>query len=302
MPNAYLLTIEQNKYRFNIYLKDESSNPTGSFKDRGMPLMLSDAKMLGKKRIAIPSTGNAALSLGYYANKADIESTVFVPSDTHVKKLKLLEKNSHVIKCKDLIESYESFYRFCQENSDVYNALPGTNVPYSQGLKTLAYEVFEQCNNFFPDWIIMPCASGGNIVAQYEGFSDLYQMGLIKKMPKFVTVQILGGDPITIGFKKKQNDSVVIIENIVESKSILSSDTNFNYFKIMRILEKTEGLAISVSDAEIDITISQNDFPDLDYSSMSVFTALGLLDKVIKQNENVILIGTAKKHDMSVDY
>ena len=281
-----------------LFLKDESQNPTQSFKDRGMVMLVSDALEAGKKKIAIPSTGNAAISLSYYADKAGLKSLVFIPEDTPLLKKEQIEKHSTVIYDKDLVGSYEHFFDFCKSDDSVYNGFPVTNLPYSQGIKTIAYEIFLQMGGV-PDWVIVPVGSGGNIVAQYQGFKDLEDMGLTDKMPRFATVQIRGADPITLGYRTKQYNDIVLIENPVKSKAeAIASDTCFNYFKIMNILDKTKGIVLSVTDDEIMKTYDQ-DLPDIEFSSRSVYAALNKLKYNQKNKEDIVLIATARKRDSS---
>jgi len=148
-------------------------------------------------------------------------------------------------------------------------------------------------NNKLPDWIVIPCGSGGNIVSQYQACLDLLDLGVISKLPKFVSVQIEGADPITVGYNTQQMDKVLILDNMAESKAEgIASDTCFNYFKIINILRKTNGLALSVSDSEIDAIKS---YKHLEYTSLSVFAALNKLKSMVSKNETVVLIGTAGK-------
>lgn len=280
--------IKMKDYMFELYLKDESKNPTGSFKDRGMPLLVSDVINKGKKKVAIPSTGNAAISLVHYAGKLGLGTVLFVPEKSKA----IIPRDNHVecIECKDLIEAYERFFSFCNNNEEVYNGFPVTNIPYSQGLKTISYELYIDLNNKVPDWVVVPCGSGGNIVSQYQGYLDLYEMGLTKKIPRFVSVQIEGADPITQGLKDNRLDKVVVLDNIKESKAdAIASDTCFNYLKIMRILRNTGGLAVSVTDEEI----AESDDYGLEFSSNSVFPAFRKISKMVKDGEKVVLIGTA---------
>ncbi|MBW2996181.1 pyridoxal-phosphate dependent enzyme [Candidatus Woesearchaeota archaeon] len=287
------------KLREGIYLKDEGKNPTQSFKDRGMVMLVSDALSSGKNRIAIPSTGNAAISLGYYASKAGLESIVFVPEDTPTPKKEKLEKQSEVIYDQDLIRSYEHFFEFCGSDDSVYNGFPVTNLPYSQGLKTIAYEIFLQMQDI-PDLVVIPVGSGGNIVAQYYGFNDLVDMGLTDKMPKFVTVQIQGADPITQGYTIENRMDIVVIENPIESKAeAIASDTCFNFFKIMDILSKTKGVAVSVTDQQIEATHEQ-ELPDLEFSSRSVYASLEELGNIKKEDDIIVLIATADNKNQSI--
>ena len=291
-PLRYLKDVSL-KYSVNVLLKDESKNPTGSFKDRGMPLLMADVKRTGKIFVAIPSTGNAAVSLTTYAQHNYIQPIVFIPKTTPKVKIKKLGKNAKIIFDRDIIESWNHFFSYCKQHQEVYNAFLADNIPYQQGLKTLVFEVFLQLGNRVPDWIIIPCGSGGNIVSQYFAFKDLEQMCLIKKLPKFVSVQITGADPITVGFNNKIVDRVVVLEDMAESKAEgIASDTCFNYFKIINILNETKGRAVSVSDEEID-KVRNSDH--LEFSSLSVFAALERLKLYLKKDDQVVLIGTAKE-------
>lgn len=290
--DTQLLNINfNNMYKYKLFLKDESTNPTGSFKDRGTSLLLADAVKSHKKYIAIPSTGNAAISLGAYAPLYGFRPIVFVPITTSSQKKKMIERFAEVIYDKDIIESWNHFFRYCKKRHDVYNAFPTTNILYQQGLKTMSYEIYLQLNGVIPDWIVIPCGSGGNFVSQYQAFSDLYQLGLASKIPKFVSVQIRGADPLTIASKKFPKNELVVIQNQISSKAEgIASDVCFNQFKICNIIKITRGYAISVSDEQIDAV---KNFDNLEYSSRAVFAALPELEKYIRENDVVVVIGTA---------
>ncbi len=283
--------VELKNDKFQVLLKDEGKNPTGSFKDRGMPLLVSDAIYMEKKSIALPSTGNAAKSLVYYAKKADIEAILFVPESS----IPTIQQEDGIrfVPNKDLKQAYENFFLFCRDREDVYNGFPVTNIPYSQGLKTLSYELYMDLEENIPDWVIMPCGSGGNVVSSYQGFLDLYDIGLINKLPKLVTVQIEGADPITVGFNNQQFNRVVVLDDPKDSRAhAIASDTCFNYHKIMRILQDTNGMAVSVTDSEIEAY--QGKYDEFEFSSLSVFPALDKISDVIGENEKVVLVATAK--------
>jgi len=291
--NTPLIEIELAGIHARCYLKDEGKNPTGSFKDRGMPLLVADAKSSGKSVIGIPSTGNAAISLSAYAKKAGLEAVLFIPESTSPEKLKLLEGKK--VFDRDLIQSYEHFFRFCKINKEVHNGFPVTNVPYYQGVKTMAYEMFEQLKGRAPDWVVVPCGSGVDIVSQYYGFNDLLSMGLIKKLPRFVSVQIEGADPITVGFNSKIGNKSLVLNKVISSKAeAISSDTCFNSPKIMRLLKESDGIAISVTDREIDEANNDSNATGLEYSSRSVYAALRIMSGILDKTDSVVLIGTAK--------
>ena len=290
--NTPLIEIVDNIIDAQIFLKDESTNPTNSFKDRGMPLLIADVVASGKTRVAIPSTGNAAISLVHYAQLAGIKTTVFIPNNTPNSKKNRLGK-SQIIEDVDLIESFEHFFRVCKADSSIYNGFPVTSIPYMMGVRTIAFEIYEQMKNTIPDWIIIPAGIGGNIVSQYMGFCDLKKMGLTNKIPRFVSVQVEGADPITVGYNTHSN-KVVVLDNPVDSKAeAIASDTSFNYYKIMNILGATNGIAVSVTDMEMENAKNKPFMSNLEFSSTSVYVALHKLKHYITPNQTVVMIGTA---------
>jgi threonine synthase len=277
----------------DIYLKDESCNPTGSFKDRGMAVMVSDAVRSGKGKIAIPSTGNAAISLGYYSDKAGLESIVFIPESTSAGKIGLIGRKSEIVYDRDLIESYEHFIRFCKENQEIYNGFPATNIPYLQGIKSMAYEMFIGLESHVPDWVVVPVGSGGDLVGLYYGFKDIMSLGLADKLPRFVSVQIAGADPITKGFNDSIFDRAVVLDEVSDTEAeSIASDTSFNYFKLMAILKETEGMAVSVSDQEIE-SVSRAYRDKYEFSSLSVLASFDCLRPRIMRNDKVVAVMTA---------
>ncbi len=275
-----------------VLLKDEGTNPSGSFKDRGIPMLLADMQQSGKSIVAIPSTGNTAVSLVKYAKEIGVDTMVFVPKTTSIEKIMKLGKN--VVFDDDLIASYEHFYRYCNSHPEIYNGFPAANIPYSHGIKTIAYELFNQLGGKIPDYIILPCGSGVNVISQFMGFNDILNMGLSKTLPKIIPVQIKGADPITHGFHKKMFDSVPIIEPFTDSKAeAIASDTCFNYFKIINMLKITKSTPISVTDKEIEKVMKKKTLPELEFSSCSVYSALEKIIEEIPQDKTIILIGTA---------
>lgn len=293
--NLYKEDKLSNKYGCEILFKDESTNPTGSFKDRGFPLLLADVLYQKKNKVALPSTGNAAISLCFYARKYNVVPLIFSPNTISESKKRIISQNAEIIFDEDIVQSWNHFFAYCRKNKDIYNGFTVTNIPYQQGLKSIMFEIFWQLGRKMPDWVIVPCGSGGNLVSQYEACLNLYSLGLTKKIPRFVSVQIEGGDPLTIGFNKKQYKKAIVINNIKTSKAEgIISDTCFNYFKIMNILRKSRGMAVSVSDKDIDLLDNKKN-QKYEYTSLSVLAALNKLKPFLKKKEKVVLILTAKR-------
>lgn len=295
--NTPLVRASLPNIRGKIFIKDESANPTGSFKDRGMSQMVTEIKLLGKKKAAIPSTGNAGISFISYSRIANVEPIVFLPKTTPKEKIKSMNGDSTLIFDDDLIQSFEHFFEFCRHNPDVYNGFPATNSTYLQGLKTSAYEIYAQLGQS-PDWVLLPCGSGGNIVGCYQGFNDLLRLKLISHFPKFVSVQIQGADPITYGYRNHITNQLPILENPIHSKAeAIASDTCFNYFRIQDVLKITSGTAVSITDSEIENT---KGFENFEFSSRSVIPALNHINNSIRPEETVVLIATARNREIQL--
>ena len=260
----------------NVYIKDESENPTGSFKDRGMETMMNEILLHKKDKVAVVSCGSGAISTIKYAKEFGIHSIVFVHKEIEDINLKLISNADEVHSSDNFIKSYEEFMEFCIENKDtVYWGFLNANISYMLGLRTLAYEIIRDLKDV-PDIVVIPCGSGMNIVAQNLAFREMYHKGIISKIPKIAIVEIEGGNPIKQGFEAGNSSMLHVIENPVNSKTILSNDTCFNYRKICDIVKRKEGFFVSVNDYEIDEFIRAN--PEYekkyDYTSLAVMPAL----------------------------
>lgn len=276
----------------NLYIKDESVNPSGSFKDRGMPFIMNEVIKHGKNKIAIVSTGNAAISLIKYAKLYNLKSIVFVPENISESKKNKIKDASEIVYSKDIIESFENFIKFCDEQDDVFNGFLSTNISYLIGLETTFLEIYSQLQEC-PDYVIVPCASGGNVLSSYNAFKRLYLLGKIKKMPIIYMVQIQGGDPIKQGFELKSFDKPFIIENPSKSNTIISTDTCFNYYKIIEGMMEKVIVPVSIDDNEINNISKKYKKYNLDYTSLSVFAVYEKYIEIFKNNKTV-MIATAK--------
>lgn len=262
------------KYSDKIFLKDESVNPTGSFKDRGMENLMNEILMHKKKKIATVSCGSGAISIIQYAKEYGISSTIFVHKNVAKSSLKQIQNADEVFYSTSFVKSYEDFMKYSLEHNDIFWGFLNTNVSYMLGLRSMAYEIIRDMKEV-PDVIIIPCGSGMNIVAQNLAFKEMYNQGIIHKIPKIGVVEIIGGNPIKQGFDMGVDDYLYVIKEPIDSKTILSNDTCFNYRKIYEMAIRKEAFFISVSDAQIDEFISRHlEFEKkYDYTSISTMVA-----------------------------
>lgn len=168
-------------------------NPTGSFKDRGASLMISNLKAVGVKEVAIDSSGNAGAAVAAYSAAAGIECRVFVPADApRGKKVQIASYGAELVEVKG---PRDAVHRAAIEalDSAVY-ASHMWNPFFIEGLKTLAYECVEQAGP--PDAALLPVGSGGLLLGVYKGFAELRELGVIDRIPQMVAVQAAGFTPV----------------------------------------------------------------------------------------------------------
>ena len=276
------------EYKKGVYIKDESSNPFGSFKSRGMPFLMNEALYHNKSEVAIVSTGNAAISMINYAKLYGLKSTIFVPQDIDEKRKCLLKQANKLFFCKDIICAFEEFFNYCHKNPNVFNGYLTSNYSYLQGISTITYEIYNTLKKF-PDYLILPCASGGNVVAQTIAIQNLKKLKLIKNNPQIICVQIQEGDPIKQGIEKGEKN-LFVIDNPIDSETILSCDTCFNYPIIYEFAKKGAILPLSICDKDIENVCSVNNSNKTAIAGIACYAKY----KDIFKNHDVAIVITSK--------
>src|SRR5881398_1371395 len=188
----------------DLWIKDESINPTQSFKARGMSVSVSMAKHLGATKLAVPSAGNAGGALAAYAARAGLEAHVFMPRDTH---------RANIVECRELgahVTLIDGLITDCgaeigrRKTKEGWFDMSTLKEPYRiEGKKTLGYELAEQLNWQLPDVILYPAGGGTGLIGMWKAFDEMEKMGLIApgtKRPKMFTVQATGCQPIVRAF------------------------------------------------------------------------------------------------------
>lgn len=238
-----------------LYLKDDTSLPTASFKDRASALAVACAKERNFKIIATASTGNAATALAGQSAAAEMDAVIFVPKNAPAAKLaqiaifgaKLIPING------TYDEAFELSIKACKEFG-WYNRNTAYNPFTIEGKKTAALEIWEQMDRTAPDWVIVPTGDGVILAGLEKGFADLLAMGLIDNMPRLAAVQAEGCQPI-----------VSAIEGNCEIKVELKPKTIADSISVgvpraghwaLDAIRSTNGTAIAASDEEIIDAIS----------------------------------------------
>ena len=235
-----------------VWLKNDTMNPTGSFKDRVVSVALAKARELGFKVAACPSTGNLANSVAAHAARAGMRSVVFVPSDLEPAKSAMTAVFGGTLVAVD--GSYDDVNRLCAELVDDHDDWAFVNVNvrtyYAEGSKTLAYETAEQLGWQAPDHVVVPIASGSQLTKIAKGFRELAQVGLIDaKDVRISGAQADGCSPVATAFAEN-TDAIRPVRPNTIAKSLAIGNPADGWYALDEV-RKSGGAIGSVSDDEV---------------------------------------------------
>jgi len=281
-----------------LIIKDESLNPTQSFKARGMSVAVSMALELGVKKLAAPSAGNAGGALAAYAARAGIEAHIFMPRDTPV---------ANVIECKMTgahVTLIDGLITHCgaeiakRKDAEGWFDVSTLKEPYRvEGKKTLGYELAEQLGWRLPDVILYPTGGGTGLVGMWKAFDEMETMGWIgSERPRMVSVQAEGCAPIVRAFESgathadEFRDAATVASGLRVPKAI-------GDFLILDALRKSGGTAIAVSDDELLAAVAEIGGTEGLFVAPEGAACLPALRKLIQRgdvdrNEEVVLFNT----------
>jgi threonine synthase len=235
-----------------LFIKDESLNPTQSFKARGQSAAITRARALGARTIALPTAGNAGNAAAAYSAAAGLECQVFIPKDAKqpfIDECRLY--GAHVTLVDGLITDAG---RMAAERGQPLGWYDVSTLkePYRvEGKKTMGYELAEQLEWMLPDWIIYPTGGGTGLVGMWKAFDELEAIGWIdRKRPRMVSVQADGCAPIVRAFEQG-DEKAAPWENAATVADGLRVPRAIGDFLILRALRASGGTAVAVSDAEM---------------------------------------------------
>jgi threonine synthase len=236
----------------DLSLKDESVNPTQSFKARGMSVAVSMAKHLGATKLAVPSAGNAGGALAAYAARAGLEAHIFMPRDT---------PRANIIECRELgarVTLIDGLITDCGAEIARRKAKEGwfdmstLKEPYRvEGKKTLGYELAEQCNWKLPEIILYPTGGGTGLIGMWKAFSEMEVLGWIgEKRPRMFAVQATGCPPIVRAFESGEK-TAADFPGARTLASGLRVPKAIGDFLILDILRRSNGGAVAIDDEKM---------------------------------------------------
>jgi threonine synthase len=236
-----------------LWIKNDTANPTGSFKDRVVSVALTKARQLGFKVAACASTGNLANSVAAHAARAGMTSVVFIPHDLEVAKVTATAVyGGNVVAVEG---TYDDVNRLCAELASEHPAWAFVNVNirtyYAEGSKTLAFEVAEQLGWSAPDHVVVPVASGSQLVKVAKGFREFYDVGLLDEEPhvRVSGAQAAGCSPVATAFAEK-TDAIRPVKPSTIAKSLAIGNPADGYYALKTVRD-SGGAFASVTDPEI---------------------------------------------------
>jgi threonine synthase len=237
----------------SLYIKDESLNPTNSFKARGQATAITRARALGAHTVAVPSAGNAGNAMAAYAARAGLKAQVFLPRDA---------KEPFVLECRlygaevTLVDGViTDAGRVAAERGASFGWYDVSTLkePYRvEGKKTLAYELAEQLEWRWPDWIIYPTGGGTGLIGMWKAFEEIETIGWVPRgrRPRMVSVQAEHCAPIVRAFQQGAeraepwHDAHTVADGLRVPRAIAD-------FLILRAVRESGGTALAVSDADM---------------------------------------------------
>lgn len=237
----------------NLLVKDESLNPTNSFKARGLSAAVTRAHHLGAQVLSIPTAGNAGNAMAAYAAAAGITAKVFMPKDVKTPFIRECELYGADVTLVDGLITDAG--RIAAETGKPLGWYDVSTLkePYRiEGKKTMGYELAEQLNWMLPDWIIYPTGGGTGMVGMWKAFAEMSALGWIDphKRPKMVTVQAAGCAPIIKAFDEGAERSVMW-PNAHTAADGLRVPKAIGDFLVLRAVRESGGGAVAVTDEDM---------------------------------------------------
>ena len=283
----------------NLYVKDESSNPTGSFKARGLAMAISKAKELGVTKVIIPTAGNAGGAMAAYAARAGLQAHIFMPKDTPLANIEESRMMGAEVILVDGLISDAAGMAGEKARAEGWFDLSTFKEPYRvEGKKVMGYELAEEFDWELPDVIVYPTGGGTGLVGMWKAFAELEALGWLDntKRPRMVSVQADGCAPVVKAFQKGAEfcDFWTGAQTLASGLRVPKS---FADHLILQNIYDSKGTAVAVSDESI--LESQKQLASMEgiFAAPEGAATLAALKELIKQGwvkpeERIVLFNT----------
>ncbi len=232
----------------DLWLKDDTRNPSGSLKDRATEVGLQHASELGCNTVVAASTGNAAASLACLCAARGRKAVIFTPASAPVAKLtQILQYGARLFPVNGSYDDAFELSLAVVQVTEWYSRSTGINPILSEGKKTVALEIAEQLSWEVPDWVFVPVGDGCIIGGVYKGFYDLLRLGWIDRLPGLVAVQAEGSSAVVTALAEGTL-APVKADTVADSIAV---DMPRDGQKALRAVQESHGYGITVTDAEI---------------------------------------------------
>ncbi|HKR09145.1 MAG TPA: threonine synthase [Gemmatimonadaceae bacterium] len=291
-----------------LWLKHEGHNPTGSFKDRGMTVVLSNAKRIGARAVSCASTGNTSASLAAYAALAGIPAVVLVPSG-QIALGKLAQTLAYGARTLMVRGDFDACLRIAREASEKLGVYLVNSInPFRiAGQTTIVLDLLQQLGWQAPDWIVVPAGNLGNTAAFGVALRQARETGLIDSSPRLAAVQAEGAAPFArsfrSGFAKRESVHAETVATAIKIGDPAS------YERGVRAIRENSGVVLDVPDAEILEAKAVIDASGIGCEPASAASVAGVRrmvrDGIIRKSERVVAVLTGhilKDPGILIDY
>ncbi len=279
----------------NFLLKHEGENPTGSFKDRGMTCGVTAGKFYSANSVACASTGNTSASMASYAAVAGMESVIFIPEGkiAYGKLAQALAFGGKTLQIKGNFDhAMQLVVEVCRElNIYLLNSINPFRI---EGQKAIVFEILQQLDWQVPDWFIIPGGNLGNNSALSKGLQELYQLGIINKIPRIAVIQAAGSAPLANMWK--QHTPYEAVQEPETIATAIKIGNPISWEKSLRGLAWSNGVVEDVTEQEIMDAKAMVDAAGIGAEPASCCSVAGarklVQAGVISRNESVVGILT----------
>ena len=281
--------------RLGVFFKHEGENPTGSFKDRGMTVAITQAVRLGARAVACASTGNTSASLAAYAAQAGLDALVFIPTGK-VAMGKLAQTLAYGAKCLQVRGDFDDAMRLVREAASSLGIYLVNSInPFRiEGQKTIVWELLQDLEWKAPDWIVVPAGNLGNTSAFGKALREAHAWGWIDRLPRLAAIQAEGANPFYRGFVDAFRERHRLTPETVATAIRIGDPVSWD--RAVASIRDTNGVVEQVSDAELMAAKREIDRAGVGCEPASAVTLAGVRKLrergIIGKNDRVVCVLT----------